>query len=793
MGIRRSISLSVHELVDSLFRSSDIDNRVYNLDTMAKGSELHRLFQGKQAQSYEAEVPLSASFELGDWDIALEGRADGIIKGDGKIIVDEIKSTVMPLEKCFENDGAWHFAQAKVYGYLYLKEHKLDKCLIRVTYLSQVHDDTLVKEEEWSFSSLEEEVLGYLAAYVLELEEDLSHVFKRNASLEALAFPYGKWRMGQREMSGDIYRLTKEGGLLFLEAPTGLGKTMSALFPALKALGEKEKGKVFYLTAKTTGRQSAYEALTVLYEKGLTARDSLLVAKEKMCLAKGAGCNPDECPYAKRYYAKLWDIRKEARNLNGHLSPETILEYATRYEACPFELQLDLSYLSDVVIADFNYLFDPIVHLERYFDVIEKPTEDIVLVDEAHNLVERGRESYSATIAYWDVFSAYKSLSSENGKSVKTALRKLMKSLEEESEKLESIGDIEVLPSMPPKVEALLESLLKKSRDLENGKKKGTAKYRPTPEAKELMRELNRFKKLLDGYMGHYELYLEKRGKGANVRLFTPDPAPLLLESLKGVKAAALYSATFSPLDYYEEAIAGSSSYPSKRFPSPFPKENFKLVIAPSVDTRYANRTEETMESIARHLEAFVNGKKGNYMIFFPSFSILERVIGKMRLEDEAILVQTRSMKEKEREKLLAEFKENPQKTTIGFFVLGGAFGESVDLPSDRLIGVAIVGPGIPQVSAELDLIKKAIDEKEEGKGYDWVYKNPGMNKVMQAVGRLIRSEKDVGAALLIDSRFLWKGYRSLFPVHWDDYEVAYDPVELSSILDDFYKRFPDA
>jgi DNA excision repair protein ERCC-2 len=399
MKEKRFLSCSVHDLVDFLLRQGDIDNRVYNAETMQMGTKIHASFQEKQGKEYLSEVPLKETFSRKLGTIALEGRADGIIVGGPFPIIDEIKSTVMPLEEFHAQQHAWHFGQAECYALMYCHQEKLDKCGIRLTYISQIDNSKKVVEGVYSLAQIEQDIGELMDRYLSFYTILFEHQDTRDASIAHLPFPYDRFRSGQREMAKYCYAIAKNGGTFYCEAPTGIGKTMSTLYPCLKAFPEGKNEKIFYLTAKSSGRESAYEALSRLYEKGLVARDSLLMAKEKICFTPGAACNPDECPFAKDYYTKLPKIVLEALSSGQRFDPVYIGNLAKKYASCPFELQLDLSLYSDVIICDYNYFFDPLVHLDRFFGPEADASHDLVLVDEAHNLIDRGRDMYSAALS----------------------------------------------------------------------------------------------------------------------------------------------------------------------------------------------------------------------------------------------------------------------------------------------------------------------------------------------------------------------------------------------------------
>lgn len=774
---KRKLTLSVHGLVDFLLRVGDIDNRIYNQDTMQMGSLIHLTYQRSKDPSYISEYAFKETFERAEAIITLEGRADGIIEGLVPVI-EEIKSSIIPVREFFEEQKEWHLGQAECYALMYLHEKGKEKCRIRLVYISQKDEnDTFTYEEEYDLLRLEEKVYGYMDEYLSFQKRHFDHIKERNASSKELAFPFDEFRPGQRQMAKYIYSVSKKGGTIFVEAPTGIGKTVSALYPSLKALGERQDGKIFYLCAKNSGRLSAHKAMGEIYKAGYKGRDSLLTSKEKMCFCQGAGCNPDECPFAKGYYTKIKEAIVDSLDHSNRFDYDFVNSQAEKYRICPFELQLDLSNYADVVIGDYNYFFDPLSKLERFFGEGADPSNDIVLVDEAHNLLKRGQDMYSASLDTEMIDEAKKDIKKWKSPSLKKSLTKLSFSIEKGLGDDEEIYEIDAYPQG---FKTALANFQKAMRDLDKNP------HPPVPKSlKDLSKEARRFTFLVENYPQGTLLYLKRHKRGVSFNLLSMDASKHLHDSLKEVKGKALFSATFSPISYYMDSLS-SSEDAYLMLPSPFPKENFKLLVSP-VSTRYKDR-DKTYKEVASLLKRFVSKKLGNYFLFMPSYEYLDKIQEYLEFKDADVYVQEKEMKETDKEDFLSCFKPNPTKTTIGLLVLGGSFSEGIDLVDDRLIGVAVVGIGLPTVSFEKEKEKDYFDKKN-GHGYSYAYINPGMNRVMQAVGRLIRSEKDVGAALLIDERYLQHAYRDLFLQRYSDYEVVMDPDDLEKSLDAFYKK----
>lgn len=778
---KRYLTLSVHQLIDFLLREGDIDDRVYNAETMAVGSRMHGEYQKSQGETYLSEVPLSDRIEIEEGVITLQGRADGIIVGGELPIVDEIKTTVDDLVHFSTVQEAWHMGQAICYAYMYLNKQGGEKARIRLTYISQFNaKEQLINEYDFTFSELKEKVEEYCRNYLSFMALNYEHIAARDASAKEIPFPYPVFREGQKELAKYVYSISKRGGVFFSEAPTGTGKTMSTLFPASKAFQEHTLDRVFYLTAKTTGASSAHKAIGDLLASGLKARDVWILAKEKMCLSPGCGCNPDECPFARGYFGKVREALREALSKEERFTPEYIERVALEKGMCPFEFQLDLSSFCDFVIADYNYCFDPLVYLERFFDETVDSSTSLLLVDEAHNLLDRAREMYSARLSLKQCKAAAHSLRGDAFRTYRKYLRALEGELESLAFGAEGLNRMYEIPEGVLKVLAQF----KAAKARQNRK----SKLPPlSPEYRDYSREANRFSFIAEEYFStSYVCYLLKEEGDVTLTLYCIDPSKYLSDRLDKVKGAIFFSATMSPMSYQMDALLGRKDLPYVLLSSPFPKKNLNLLIAPKVSVRYKDR-ESSYEQVAAYLKAFVSGKVGNYFLFFPSYGYLERIAPFLDFPNAEIHMQERGMNPKQRLDFIDLFQPSPKETHIGLLVLGGAFSEGIDLVDDRLIGVAVVGIGLPQINEQTNLIKSYYDARENA-GFDYAYKDPGMNKVLQAMGRLIRSEHDRGAVLLIDDRYLHDEYRDLFIRVYSEYTVVTSPKNVETNVKAFFK-----
>lgn len=774
----QSLRLSVHQLVDFLLRSGDIDNRVFNRSSMNEGSRLHSEYQGKQSSNYMAEYPLAVNLNVDGIDILLEGRADGIIKRNDGYVIDEIKTTVEDLKVFHDNNLEWHLGQAKCYAYMFAKLNDLDYMSVKLTYIRQGKEkEQFIDSYYFNFLELEQFVLDLINDYLEFYNIIFQKINARNESIKTLEFPFKNYRKGQRELAKYAYAVTKKNKKLFVEAPTGIGKTISTVFPFIKALNDDEKSKIFYLTAKTSGKEAAHQAVRILKEKGLSLSDIIITAKDKICFCKGKACNPDECPYTKQYYDKIQTVLRYALLNYDDFDLSLITQIAYENQICPFEFELDLSLFMDMIICDYNYLFDPISYMKRYFD--EDASHYLALVDEAHNLVDRSRDMYSASLSYSNFKEARKSVRHSKLHKLKLALSKMNKMFKEYQDVEDGNHIVECFYDYTYKT---ISSFITTMQDVNKNENKEMSK-----ELLDFYLDTNRFARMLELANDSYLLYFNKEKDDITLNATCLDASKFIKGCLDSIKASVIFSATLSPLDYYVNVLGGSQKDAQLVLPSPFPTDHLKIIIAPNVSVRYKKR-ETSYQKVADYIKSFVSNKIGNYFVFLPSYEYLHNLMPYIDIKDALIYEQDQEMSDEEKEAFLLNFKPNPTETSLAFVVVGGAFGEGIDLVSDRLIGAVIVGIGMPRINFVSDQIANYYGNNGLS-GYDYAYLNPGMNKIMQALGRVIRSEEDKGAVLLIDERYLNNEYRDLFKVEWREYEVALNPEEVSDICKTFFKE----
>ncbi|MCM1157766.1 MAG: ATP-dependent DNA helicase [Bacteroidales bacterium] len=767
------MKISVRSLVEFIFRSGDITSGdgSFSKEAMQEGSRIHRKIQGKMGLNYEAEVPLKLDIVKPDYVLTIEGRADGIITGDTGVTIDEIKGVYKKLEY-MEAPVFVHKAQAMCYAYIYALNHELDEITVQMTYCNLDTEEVKRFSEVFVFEELKAWFHDLVEEYGKWAQFDVDNRLCRNASIESLEFPY-PYRAGQRDMAGTIYLSVKGKKNLFVQAPTGIGKTMAALYPAVKAMGDGYGEKLFYLTAKTIARGVALDGLEILRKNGLHFRSVLITAKEKICPLEKMDCEPENCPYAKGHYDRINEAVYACITHEANITRETLLEYAGQYMVCPFEMGLDVSLFVDGIICDYNYVFDPRVKLRRYFGEGAKG-EFLFLVDEAHNLVERASAMYSAEIYKEDFLQMRKLLlpyHAKLGKLLGSCNRELLlyKKACDNEKRYALLEDIGSFYLKLLRVHAHLESFLEESREI--------AALRPHRE--EILNfyfQVNQFLNIYELMDESYEIYGEQISDTSfMVKLYCIHPAKNLTDCIEKGNATIFFSATMLPITYYKELLHNSEEDCAIYIPSPFPRENRGLFSGVDVSSRYKLRGPAQYEKMVRYLDAMVHSRTGNYMAFFPSYKLLRDVYDtavKMGvLADVEIVCQDVRLSEEEREEFLGKFRSQG-KPVLGFCILGGIFSEGIDLTGDALIGAAIIGTGLPMVCNEREILQQYFSRKE-AKGFEYAYLYPGMNKVQQAAGRVIRTMEDRGVILLLDERFVTQQVVDTFPTEWEDYQVV--------------------
>ncbi|WLR60106.1 ATP-dependent DNA helicase [Guptibacillus hwajinpoensis] len=752
------INVSVRPIVEYAFRRGSIDARFRTATTMTEGTRLHQMIQKTYGEHDKKEVPFETNLIYEEMTFHIEGRCDGLLKNGEQFIIDEIKSTSLPLIEVDEGTHPVYWAQAKCYGYMAVEEYNLEKITIQLTYIQSETNEIIRYQQETTASELNEFMKWVVEQYAPFARWKQKHLTMRDESSKALTFPYDSYREGQRKLAASVYKTVQDEATLFATAPTGIGKTISTLFPVVKAMGEGYGNKIFYLTAKTITRETAQEAFELMETKGLHASSVTITARDKICFKEKTICEKEYCEYANGYYDRINDGMLDILHHETRITREVIEKYAHKHRLCPFELSLDLSYMADAVICDYNYLYDPRVSLKRLIEEQKKQTT--VLIDEAHNLVDRAREMYSAELMkspFLELKRNYKRQNSEVSSaaaSINNTFITYRKSTQNGSLVLSEI-DEELIVQLDTFVQVSeVELLQQKSDEL-------------LLETYFLAQNFIRIAKLYDQ---RYMTYVEAGKSEVKIKFFCFDPSHLLQKMRKGFRSNVFFSATFTPFSYYQNMLGWKEEDYAVKIPSPFPREHANVYIAP-LSTKYRDR-ERTLPKLVTLLQKVLHEKPGNYLFFFPSYGYMEQVFEAFTSPDEVeTVIQQSGMTEEERESFLKKFTSDRKGSLVGFAVVGGIFSEGIDLKGDRLTGVVVVGVGLPNFDTERQLMKSYFDQAGRN-GFEYTYVYPGMNRVQQAGGRLIRTETDRGLLLLIDRRYLEKRYQQLLPYEWQHFKL---------------------
>ena len=768
-------NIAVKELAYFTCGSGDLQTEYLSNYDLKIGTRAHEFLQNQYLEKDKKEYYIKKEINyLGD--DYLHGFIDGVLNRNEEIIIEEIKSTSSDLEEINLDYHKEHLAQARIYAYMYGIENNMDKIHIRLTYISTVNYETKSFDLLEDIDKLEDFVFTLLSDYIgwIKLLEKTNTI--RNESIASIKFPFEQERPGQRDLMTATYKALKNKDILYAIAPTGIGKTMATMFAGLKTLEKNDK--LFYLTAKGSGKNAPVEAINILASKGLKIKTIDITAKKKICNAKMAHCNPDECKYAKGFFDKLRQATEEIYNSHDTFTSDVITEVTNKYEICAFEFSLNLSYYCDVVIADYNYAFDPKAALIRYFeDDSYKPK---LLVDEAHNLISRSKDMYSAYINEFDIINIRSKLN-EFKPSVRKCCNKILEIFDSYREKL-ATNTLFVDDFMNEDLNILIRELLTKCDDIFEHNKK--------IKDKDLILEsyfkLLDFIRISEYFSETHKMIVKLVDDVINVSYFCLDASKFLLEKIhESMYGIVFFSATLYPINYYTNLLTqGEGKY--IELYSPFDSNNLDIIINNEISTKYKNRIY-SVDSIIETIEVLTESKPGNYIIFFPSYQYLNMVVSQITEPDFEMIVQRNDFNEEDRNKIIEKFKTTTN-NKVGFFVMGGAFSEGIDFIGDSLTGVIIVGVGLPMVCDENNILKEYFDKLYDS-GFDYAYTYPGFNKVIQAVGRVIRDYDDRGVAILMDERFGYTGYRELFPPHWTNIKYISRKHRLKEELKEFNKK----
>ena len=799
----KEIKISVRSLVEFILQSGNLDNTrsgKNEVEAMHAGGRVHRKLQKQMGADYTAEFPLSITLPITyddvSFDLTVDGRADGIImnnlikddefsllispeedKNNPEITIDEIKGVYMDIAHLTEPVSV-HRAQAMCYAYIYALKYQHSRIGIRLTYCNLETESLKYFEEAFSLDELKSWFDKLIIEYSKWAVWQMKWLNKRDEEINKLDFPFD-YREGQKELVTGVYKTILRKKKLFIEAPTGVGKTISTVFPTVKAMGVGIVNKIFYLTAKTITRTVAEDTFHLLSEQGLSMKVTTITAKEKVCILDKPDCNPISCPRAKGHYDRVNDAVFDLLSCEGNqITRDLILSYANKHNVCPFEMSLDVTLWSDAIICDYNYVFDPNVYLRRFF-MNDKQEDYVFLIDEAHNLVERAREMYSAVLLKDDFLKVKRHIKDGNAKLIKLLdqCNKDLLKLKRECDEFEIVQEINGiymhLMGLMTEYEAYLQEY--KSSD-------------GSEEIIKLYLDIRHFLAIYEILDDNYTIYTDyDEGDRFRIKLQCMDPSRNLMKCYERGRSAVLFSATLLPIAYYKEQLGGKKEDYAVYAPSSFGIENRLIMVAADVSTKYTRRNKREYGKILEYIKEFTNLRTGNYLVFFPSYQMMQSIYDLAEGEIDGLVMQSSNMTEEERESFLEEFVEEPEVSRVAFCVMGGIFSEGIDLKSSRLIGAVVVGTGLPMVCNERELFRGYFDAKND-KGFDYAYLYQGMNKVLQSAGRVIRTKEDRGAILLLDERFLQAQYYSLFPKEWFPFESVYLD-SMTSMVTDFWKE----
>jgi len=761
---KKVFKIAVRDLVSHVLCSGDLRFEFLSATRPVEAIRIHQKIQQSRPENYQAEVAVSHEVETELFTLAIGGRIDGVQVAPDSILIEEIKTTARSLDYLEHHEDPTHWGQLKCYACIYAKDHNLAELDTRLTYYQVDTGEIINFQKRFTLAELESFFQDLVARYLQWAQTIVRWQHLRDRSIRRLKFPFPHYRSGQREMAVGVYRAIKNEGQLLVQAATGIGKTMAAMFSSVKAIGEGLSTKIFYLTARTTGRIAAEKALGELRKKNLKLKSLTITAKEKICFNPDSTCNPEDCEFARGHFDRLNGALKDIF-LQDAFTREALEQAARSHRICPFEFSLELSLWADCIICDYNYAFDPRVFLRRFF--LEETGDYTFLIDEAHNLVDRSREMFSAEIFKQPLLDVRRAVRRELP-AVYKSLGKINSWMVKAGKKSDAAGPMWHQKAPPDALFPLLRRFLRitehwLSRNLK-------ASFREN--LLDLYFKISGFMRVAEQYDESYATCYEKIKKELKLKLFCIDPSIRLKNALNRCMAAVFFSATMTPMSYFQKILGCNESAAQLMLPSPFPAENLGLFVSNGLSTLYRQR-QNTKHHVSRAICTFINQKKGNYLIFFPSYEYMQMVLETFKSDcpDSETIVQTPVMSERERDEFLQRFSRDNPASLVGFAVMGGIFGEGIDLVGDRLSGAVVVGVGLPGISLERELVREYFAATLNA-GFEFAYQYPGINRVLQAAGRVIRSETDRGAVLLIDQRYATYRYRSLLLPQWNPFQV---------------------
>lgn len=775
---KTQLHISVRELVEFILRSGDIEESSEirdSLKSMQEGIKLHKWIQKGMPSDYHAEVPINHVMTYDEYELLIDGRADGIVydKNEVPFMIDEIKGTNRDISKIKE-PAMVHVAQAMCYGFFCAYRNNLEGMDIQITYGNLDSREIKRFVDYYSYDDLEEFFLDIMDKYKPFSDYIYKWSITRKESIENMTFPF-EYRKGQKSIMGMVYNHIKDEELLFIQAPTGVGKTISTIYPSLKALNDFSLSKIFYVTAKTITKKVAKDTFFTLSEQGNRLKMLEITARDKICPLEDRQCDAVHCEYAKGHYDRINDALYSIITEEDLFNRDIIYKYSNENKVCPYRLSLELTRFSDEIVCDYNYVFDPNACIIQ--SITDK--NNIFLVDEAHNLVDRARNMYSVVIVKED-FLAMKKLYGAYDKS----LIKYFDKVNREMLSLRKMCDDKLIINDHDRLDNAIYNLKNRIEMFFDKKIKMSRKN----EALDFYFNINNYISTLDFVDDNYLVYADYDRSGCfRVHLYNMDPSLRLQDYLNNAVSTVFFSATLLPINYYKELLCKKDNPTAIYAKTIFDSKKRLLMIADDVTSKYSERSSEMYSKIADYIIKTSSVKKGNYISFFPSYIFMENVYNELlnKKYNLDIIIQENSMSEEDREGFMAEFEEERDRSLVAFCVLGGIFSEGIDLVNDKLIGAIIVGTGLAQTNYESNMLLEHFNKCNKD-GFDYAYRYPGMNKVCQAAGRVIRTVDDRGVILLLDYRFLYSNNRNLFPREWSDY-ITTNINKVQSDLGDFW------
>ncbi len=780
----KEFKIGVGELISFLYASGDLSSETFQNVSLLEGTKAHQYLQSKYQSTDDAEVFIQYSFSYSD-DIliTLSGRIDGLLNRNDEVMIEEIKST---RKNIFSDDFALnleHLSQLKMYAYMMMKNKNLTDILGRVTYIQLSDYQVRHFESYFDVDLLESFFTESIERYLKWLEKLYLHYERKKETIKNLYFPFDTYRRGQREMMTAVYQTMMDDDLLYAIAPTGIGKTMASLFSTLKSLHEDNQ-KIFYLTAKTQGKKVALDTMDMLHESGLETKTLELTSKDSICFLEKRECDPEKCPFAKGFFDRLQEAMEDIFDHETLMTRSVVERYARKHMVCPFEFSLYVSYFVDVIICDYNYVFDPRAHLIRYFD--EENYKPLLLIDEAHNMISRSRDMYSSTIIRSD-FIKIRRLANQMKPTIRNAVKKVLDHFALYEERLATKPFL----SIEYPGDELIDVLRHLMKKIENAIKENP-KYPKKADVMEGYLSILGFIRIFEYYNDAYVTHIQKLEDGdITITLQCLDASAFIHDTIKHkAYGTVFFSATLYPIEYYQTLLTESKGETLK-IKSPFDPNRLKLMILNQISTRFQDRSS-SISLVSQTIKRVVESKKGNYIAFFPSYHYLNQVLDALPKNISCdYFIQERDMSQDLRDVTLDRFKTENQRSQLGLFVMGGMFAEGIDYVGDMLHGVIVVGVGLPMLSEQNNELKDYYQQKFD-QGFNYAYTYPGMNKVIQAVGRVIRRKEDYGIAVLIDDRFTTQTYQKLYPLEWKKPTIIKDHEHLSKELSQFWETYED-